>query len=85
MNKEGVVCFTNKVPSDQVMLVNQSTKVQVHSGNGKMLDTLQGNLYHKLEIRKSEVNTKQGLVMTLSNDLCVLWSTTQNQPLYKQR
>ena len=72
------VLFTGKQsPQDQVMIILKDQKlIQVYALNGKLLESIKSNMHHQLEIKSAAVCPRAGLLLTLSNDACVLWSTT---------
>jgi len=40
-----------------------------------VLESIQTNLHHQLEVKSAAVSPRSGLLLTLSNDSCVLWSS----------
>ena len=67
--------FTGRFPIDQVFIAFKDKSVQTHALNGKLIDQFKGT--HQTEIRGLEHNkVKMGLIATVSNDSCVLWTTS---------
>ena len=73
-------------PQDQIVIVlKEQKKIQVHALNGKLIEAVQSNLHHQLEIKSAAVCPQAALMLTLSNDACVLWSTTTSTTIRKER
>ena len=57
----------------------------MHGLNGKLLESIQTNLHHQLEIKSAVVSPRVSLLATLSNDACVLWSTNSSATIRKEK
>lgn len=50
------------------------------AASGKIVQTIQTNLHHSLEIKNVSFCAKKGLLITVSADACCLWSLQIQKP-----
>lgn len=75
-------CFTNKQPTDQVLVAFKDKSVETHSLNGKLLDKFTSA--HAFEIKCLESNGV-GKTASLSNEACIIWSSVGANSVNKLR
>jgi WD40 repeat protein len=69
--------FLGGNPLNPFVLIVQDKAKQINiyeSASGKIVQTIQVNLHHSLEIKHVSVCNKKSLVITASADACCLWS-----------
>ena len=77
--------FTGRYPHDQCLIAFKDKSLQTHSLNGKLIDKFAPNTTHSSEVKQLEINVKMGLLMSLSSEQCILWSTGQGNSIGKHR
>lgn len=65
--------------------LKEQKKLQISALNGKIVDQIQLNLHHQLQVKRSDSNYSKGQVLTLSNEACIIWSSATSQGLAKNR
>jgi WD40 repeat protein len=78
------IAFTGRPMNDQILtILAQLKKMRITSLTGDVLESIEANLHHSLEIRQVESHFDSSCLLTLSADVCNIWSSGSGKTIFK--